>query len=369
MPDRKSTVGTQAVSIIAPILLLIISTICGIIIIEILYDCYLKLNSLNNTKYQNGIMFFGGNGRIFENKNDIFTYSANKDIRSSAIYTKDDDFVVEYDYQFHTNNLGLVQDADIITNISSMLLLGDSFTQGLGAAPWFPQVAGEINNLGYQPINGGLLGTGFAQWSKLETYLNSSSVRISKIVVLFISDDYVRYIWNFSDGELQCFSVASSCSEERFYPLPSTEELSSWVNRIKNAKRSSFNERARRLLPASYDVYRFVMRYFNLDRLRWKSEIAKSDIAIAKLLEKYGTANVIFIHLPQKDEVGRANSFGLSARSSIEKAGGRVYDGFKLCGLTPSDYLANDPHPNEKGYEKIALCTNRIIKQQEWLQP
>jgi hypothetical protein len=362
IPVRKWAVETPVIRIIVPLLLLVTSTLCGVIVVELLYHFYIMLSPSKYDEYQwdRRIMFFGASGNTFDNINDIFTYSANKDIRSVTIYFNNNGFDVEYDYRFHANNFGLVQDNDIVPNVNSMLLLGDSFTEGQGAAPWFPRVAAEISDLGYQPINGGLLGTGFAQWSKLEAHLNSSSIRIKKIVVLFISDDYNRDIWHFPDQVLQCLSVASSCrGEEGFYPLPPTEELPSWVNRIKEARqRTSFGERIKRLPSASHGVYDFVKSYLKAQ---------KSDAAIVKLIETYGTVNVTFIHLPQKGEA-EANRLGLSARHSIEKAGGRVYDGFKLCGLTPSDYHINDAHPNEKGYGKIALCVSRIIKQQEGLQ-
>jgi hypothetical protein len=367
MLDRKSTSGIPAIGIIAPIVLLVMSTVCGVTVVELLYHVYNVLASSKRVEYKvdRRIMFFGDGDKTFENKNDIFTYSANKDIRSLAVYFNDDNFVIEYSYRFHTNNFGLVQDADIARNVNSMLFLGNSFTEGQGAAPWFRHVAGEISNLGYQPINGGLWGTGFGQWSKLETYLESKSIQIQKLVVLFISDDYNRDIWHFHDQVLQCLSVASNCrGDEGVYPLPPMEELSSWVNRIKDARRASFKERLKKLLPASYRVYDFIEA-----RLGRVTLIAQhSDAAIAGLIEKYGTMNVTFIHLPQKDELDRANRLGLSARRSIEKAGGRLYDGFKLCGLTPSDYHINDGHPNERGYAKIAHCTSRIIEQREGSQ-
>jgi hypothetical protein len=368
MPNRKVVVErSAAVGIIAPILLLLMGTICGVIIIECAYNVYLARFLPNRVEYHWGrrIIFFGGSGTIFNNKDDIFTYSANKTIRNLTIYFSDHTFNVEFDYRFHTNNFGLVQDADVVPNLNSMLLLGDSFTEGQGAAPWFPHVAGEIRNLGYQPINGGLSGTGFAQWAKLERYLTSNSIQIRKIVVLFISDDYTRALVHYSDQQLQCLSIASRCNgDEGVYPLPSTEELSSWVDRIRDTRWSLllFKERAKKYLPASYQVYEFV-------RTRPQWNLAESDAAISKLIEEYGRANVTFIHLPQKDEGDKPNILGLSARNSIEKAGGKIYDGFKLCGLGPSDYHVNDGHPNEKGYDKIAFCVNRIIKQQEGAQP
>jgi hypothetical protein len=365
MPDRKSSTSrTLAIKIIAPILLLVMSTVFGVILVELLYIKLAPSKQFNLDQY---IAFFGGSGTIVENRNDIWTYSPNKDIRRMDVYFNDDDFVIEYDYRFHTNNFGLVQDADIVPNVNSMLFLGDSFTEGQGAEPWFRHVAGEISNLGYQPINGGLTATGFAQWSRLENYLASKSIRIQKIVVLFISDDYIRGIWNFSDQTLQCLSGSNCRGEGGYFPLPPMEELSSRVSRIQDTRRwALMRGQIKNVLPASYRVYDFV-RTLVTPGVHSALNVQQSDAAIAALIKKYGTVNVTFIHLPEKNEVDEPHGFGLSARRSIENAGGRVYDGFKLCGLTPPDYNVHDPHPNKNGYAKIALCTSRIIKQQDGL--
>jgi hypothetical protein len=92
--------------------------------------------------------------------------------------------------------------------------------------------------LGYQPVNGGLLGTGFEQWFKLERYLSGQSIRISKLLVLFISDDYARGVWNFSPSVLQCLSDLSrrQIDASIFYRLPPEEELSSWIGRIRTVR-------------------------------------------------------------------------------------------------------------------------------------
>ena len=78
----------------------------------------------------------------------------------------------------------------------------------------------------------------------------------------------------------------------------------------------------------------------------------QSRAAIAELVRIYGAENVAFLHLPQKDEANGPNKLGLKARHAIEEVGGKVFDGFALCGLTAADYYVNDEHPNRGGYAK-----------------
>jgi hypothetical protein len=121
------------------------------------------------------------------------------------------------------------------------------------------------------------------------------------------------------------------------------------------------------LLPASYRVYRYfkerVNRYFR-ERILFAQAEQESHAGIAELIRIYGAKNVAFIHLPQKDEVGQGpNSLGLKARRAIEDAGGKLFDGFKLCQLSGTDYFMNDEHPNKGGYSKIAACAANVINE------
>jgi hypothetical protein len=167
----------------------------------------------------------------------------------------DNKFKTEYDYHVQTNDFGLVQDTDVIPGQVSLLLLGDSFTEGVGAEPWFRLVSPEIHKLGYQPVNGGIGGTGFGGWLKLEQYLTAADIRIRKLVVLFISDDYRRPVWNVTPDELRCFSAQSLCRvEQGVYfrcRLPPPEELSSWIAKIRMGRAATLRARVQTLLPAT----------------------------------------------------------------------------------------------------------------------
>ena len=359
---------------IAPWLLIFPSVIIGILLVELFVRLFMPAmaRSEGPSKNFNRVIFFDDRDSIFENHGDIFTFVAHDEIRNLTAILSDDDFTVEYDYRFRTNNLGLVQDADAAPGPDSLLLLGDSFTEGMGAEPWFRLVSPEIARLGYQPVNGGLLGTGWQQWLKLERYLAAENLRIRKLVVLFISDDYHRPVWNFTPGALRCLSVLATCRPEEsfFYRLPPGDAVPAWIAKVRAARapmlrKIALNARAAALLPASYHVY----KYFS-SRLRMRIDHGTLDraeqqsrAAIAELIRLYGSDNVLFMHLPQKDEPDHPNETGIMEQAAIRQAGGRLVDGFKSCRMTPADYYPNDDHPNNSGYAKIAVCVSSAIKQ------
>jgi hypothetical protein len=339
------------------------SLMLGIIIVEVF--CYFFVPSMGRASLYEGnrIMFFDGGGTIFQNHGNVFTYVPHNEVRSVSVYFSDKDFVVEYDYQFHTNNYGLVQDFDVVPARPSLLILGDSFTEGQGADPWFRQLAAQTDYFEYQLINGGMLGTGFEQWSKLEQYLSTENVQIRKLLVIFISDDYNRGVWTFASQVLGCLQSVSSCGGDKtlFVRLPPAPELPAWVDKIRTIRttqatlRDQIAKLAKSFLPASYRVYHYL-------NVKFSSNKRHSRAVIANLISKYGTENVAFLHLPQKDETNGPGELGLEARQAIRDAGGTLIDGFRLCRLSAGDYHIHDSHPNEQGYGKIAQCVRQVIE-------
>ena len=256
-----------AIGKIGPWLLTIPSALTGIILVELF--CWLFVPSIgwNVPGRDRRVVFFDGPSAIFENHEDIFTYLPRNEIRNVTAFFSDNDFVVEYDYRFRTNNRGLVQDADVVPERQSLLLLGDSFTEGQGAEPWFRLVSPAIEKLGYQPINGGVLGTGFSQWLKLDRYLAAKNIQIRKLVVLFISDDYHRPVWHIPPPVAECLSGSPLCRVEDsyLYRLPPQEEMSSWIARVRTARgptKPRLKVSAAALLPASHSVYMYFRQLF-----------------------------------------------------------------------------------------------------------
>ncbi len=311
-------------------------------------------------------MFFDGAGSIFENHGDIFTYVPHDDIRSLTVYLSDRSFDVEYDYRFRTNNYGLVQDDDVVPSRPSLLLLGDSFTEGQGAAPWFRQLATRNRTDSYQLINGGLLGTGFAQWWLLDRHLQTFGVNVKKLLVVFISDDYARLPGLVSESVLRCLRSSTFCREQSdYFRLPSAQELPQWVADVRTLRDNDIGsvhhllQRALGALPATHQVYQYAKAKLLLDDGPAKQG---SRAAIFAFIKEHGVDNVAFVHLPQKDETSGPNGLGLEARRAIKDAGGKLYDGFKMCGLTPADYFVHDGHPNARGYDKIARCVDDVVR-------
>ena len=130
--------------------------VIGIVLCEILFRLFLPSVANIDSPVHDIIYFFDGPRTIFRDYGEIFTYVPDAEIRVVAVTYTGDQFSTEYDYHMKTNNFGLVQDTDVIAEQPSLLLLGDSFTEGVGAEPWFRSISLQIVEIGYQPINGGI---------------------------------------------------------------------------------------------------------------------------------------------------------------------------------------------------------------------
>lgn len=348
----------------------VISAIAGIILVEI-GGQLLKYHKLSFTNQRFMFLSASGDGTIFNNIKTFFLHEPKTRIHVVTYYFLNGAWVTEYDYYFNTNNLGLVQSVDIDLNKESILLLGDSFTQGVGAPPWTDELSKKISANNYQIVNGGVLATGFAQWLLLSQYLSEKGVNIRKLAVIFISDDYIRLVDNIGEHELSCLKNSKACAGvERFLPLPKDNNLSKLLPEYYNARLKK--EANRKPIYAKYiPTISGVIDGLMPDPYTTAPHIMEMQIngnAIDKFISTYND-NVIFIHIPQKDELRDGMwRFGLEARNRILAKGGHVFDGFKQCGLTIQDYYEHDGHPNQKGYEKISKCVYMAIYERHWVE-
>lgn len=350
------------------LLLGLAAIILGVLLLETAYRVIQLTKPVKQVSGNDRVIFADGGGTIFQNRDDIFTYIPHNEVRYVTAFFSGAGFETEYDYRIRTNNFGLVQDNDIEPERKSLLLLGDSFTEGLGASPWFRLLAPEVEKLGYQPVNGGLLGTGFEQWLKLDRYLKRADIDVEKVMVLFISNDFIRPVWNFTPNNLSCLVSLSECRIDRavLYRLPPEKELDRWMDKIRQSREETSPLEAdfAYFLPATHHVYQFLRQKLGHSEMKERLEEGQqeSQAAIRQLIASHGGKNVAFVHLPQKDEIDRPSSLGLEARRAITDAGGKLFDGFRLCRLTARDYFPNDDHPNQAGYGKIEACVSDIAK-------
>jgi len=313
--------------------------------------------------------------RAFQNRADgIWTYRPNTLIREVAVYAtfkpfqSEPRFVVEYDCQMKANNLGLLQDNDINPGDEVTLIVGDSFTAGQGGCPWFPRLAARRS--GELIVNAGQIGTGFAQWQRMLDYLVNQQLKIRRLLVVAISDDFNRPTWNWSEPVLACIdnNICNGADKPGWW-LPVQSSDSETDLKLQAARRFSqrignLTEYAamRRYLRQQFYLVKFgsraTRRLMELVNLRKSSSVTFMTANNASALESFKRLGIPFrvLLVPRRDETGL-----LSVNSTDAAAGAALVSldiPHNWCPLATNDFFANDGHPNRSGYDKLVACVD-----------
>jgi hypothetical protein len=325
------------------------------------------------------LMFFSEGHNLRNTEWGGFAYQPNEALHAQTYYITNLDppqLTKEYDYRFTSSSYGLIQLHELSAKKPAVLFLGDSFTEGQGARPWFYGLETNWPRLSqYQVVNGGILGSGVETWGRLYQDL-SARISIAKAVIIYISDDWNRPLWQLSQPTLECLKAAIRCQgPEEFYGLPEDPVAAeAQINRIAQyriAYLSQLRDSTSILMRSA--VYRKLLvptlRRLNsaLRTSSFQSE-ASRQLEISKqiatnIVTRLGRDNVLFIYLPQRYELDAGpNWYGKKANEFIRKNGFAFVDGRAECGLTAGDYYDHDGHPNAGGYAKIAACVKRAVE-------
>jgi len=352
--------------------LVVASCFFAILLVEVIFKFVPKRENIDIYHWDYRYMLFSNSngGSSFNNIRNFFVYQPNATIHNKTFYLVNEQWIKEYDYLFPSNNFGLVQTNNIQANVPSILLLGDSYTEGQGAPPWFELFKKSYQQKSLQPINGGLVGTGFQQWKFLHDYLLSKNIIVKKLVVIFISGDYVRNVWNFPDYKHACLADYSKCvGNEDFYGMPPDDKLNEFLGVLRGYREKHLYKKdgaVKKLLHRLFPGTRLALKYLRESLKQRQSKDAINILAnreaIRQFIATYSN-NVLFVHIPQKDEIlnHAVSPLGKMLRNDIEVFGGKYYDGQILCGLTKGDFFENDGHPNVSGYSKISACVTDAV--------
>lgn len=302
-------------------------------------------------------------GDNFVNIGRGFKYFPDKSIRTAAYYIKSDNTIVkEYDYFINTNNLGLVQKKSIDKNETVDIFLGDSFTEGQGAKPWFYEFENDYNKLN-KVVNGGLLGTGPLQWELLANYLESEHlIKYNMVNVIMISQDITRNIHNFSSKQLKCLRHQECVGISLFWGYnfhgKTQQETEKDVVNLVNQTRS-IDLDYKSLIKKSAFLYH---AYLVIKDTFIFSSIKNANLSAIKKLVNRGKVKGRVYLVPTKDDFSTNGNMQFTKQTNkvilwLENNNIKVI----LCDdLLISDFHVNDNHPNEKGYKKIRECASSL---------
>lgn len=325
-------------------------------------------------------------GFILDESSGAVIFPPNSEVRKVAATRE----AIEFDTSFQTNNLGLIDDIDYPRfdkeSSTQLLILGDSYTEGLGANPWIPslrkRLQTQIKTL--EVYNGGIAATGIIHFNKLLNYLFNKELPISKILVIAICGDFERPDWyplSSEEGLRLCKTGVASdtclSSEIRAHSIKLNETQSSILKKATalDQKRAAFyrqNQPGKAIQRSEFRA--FLSKFVNslevlklVNALRYKiqntffsssplNQYRKASLeAFSALSKHFEAGDKYFFHLPSRNEA-EGEALGCELKDKAETYKWYYVDLLSECSIKRSWYHENDHHFTKEGYKKLEDC-------------
>lgn len=349
------------------IIIVICSMTFSFLVVEMGYRFLKYDNKKKNFNHRTMLFTAGPN---FQNFNDFLKYEPNTKIRSTTLYSvlkpKDlTELIIEYDYEISTNNAGLVMHNNLNEGENVIYVIGDSFTEGQGAHPWFYALEESKILANLKVVNLGILGTGPQQWKSLKNFItNKFSLKIDGTVINIIPADMNRDPWLLTETELKCLNYAQCPYSFQFQGFNFTESMNNKeikqkvLNHINNTDKPKSDFSFKEIIKKSSvitDLFRFLRQSFTKSDVVKRNEQALLDLKIAT--EGNLHVNVVSIK--------KLNSMNYKkypmANNLINFLENNDFK-FSWCDIPNKGFRIYDDHPNEVGYEYLRACTENAIK-------
>lgn len=323
--------------------------------------------------FTNRIMLFEARAN-FRNYTDSFRYQPSVDVRHITLYSKSkysttEDLKIEFDYTITTNNAGLVMNRNLRRDSSALYVIGDSFTEGQGAEPWFYEIEKKERFRDPQLVNLGILGTGPQQWLSLtESVKQEYNHDVNGIVLNLLPGDMERNPWTFRERELRCLRLVQ-CDYRfgfqgfRFDSSMNHEDIKKEVLARLKLPVHDFVVSIKELLKRSRvisDIYVYFKRE-NHDQTQKRNEFALTELnTIAK--------GNLFINLVSH-RINATNSVNSLNYNNYEPAVRLIKFlqkndiNYKWCDIPETGFHIIDGHPNKNGYRVLSGCTEVALQQ------
>lgn len=307
-----------------------------------------------------------------ENRGEgVWTYRPNTAIREVSVYglpslvSTEPALTIEFDCPMRSNNLGLLQDDDIPPGTPVTLVLGDSFTSGQGGCPWFHKLQAQRPQ--DRLLNAGLLGTGVDQWWRLLEYLRKQGVVVERVLLISISNDFKRRVWNWTAADLDCIDRGVCAVEWRYswqgVRADETADELMARTRARYARRfAKYN--ALSMWSFSLLNHSLLLKFVHIaventaNALRSGAGVLPQAETALQSFKALGVP-VRVLMVNQRNETGMlGNETDATAAVAKLDAHGLPYS---WCRLGHDDFLRIDGHPTVAGYDKLVACADKAL--------
>jgi len=302
----------------------------------------------------------------------LWTYRPNAALRDVGVYAmpsplaREPKLSIEFDCRMRSNNLGLLQNDDVLPGTPVTIVFGDSFTSGQGGCPWFHRL--QARRPQDRLLNAGLLGTGFDQWWRLFGHLRTQGVVAKRVLLVAISNDFKRKAWTWPSTDMNCLdkNLCIWDGPYSWWPVRSDETEDDLLKRTRERYTMRFsNYSAVSFWFLSLEQHSMFLKFGHaaLDNLAGlfmsgRAGVLPETEAALKGFKSLGIPVTVLL-VTQKNEIGRlANEADLAAAVATLNAHSVPHD---WCRLSHEDFLPHDGHPTAAGYDQVVACADRAL--------
>ena len=353
----------------------LLSVVIGLVVALLLAEGVLRVLEMQSGSGAKHLMW--SSPHFVRAANGAVSFRPNEDVRLVST----DGNGIEVDVRYHINNMGLIDRDDYRSlgpEVRRIAFVGDSLTAGQhGGSPWVPALHHKLAATQSLYIyNLGVSGASVRHFEKLlENF--SKTIALDEIVIVAISDDFMRYLWHPYTTEKEVFFCKhDSAPDKCTAPKPvgtiidfdaSDAEILAHVAELNAANKApASGSRLLALVQKAYAGY----RHGPQDRLeKWlRIMIGKNIAVIAAIRERFPNQKIRLLHLPVTSEVvaGRYQHEADIAEPLKQRLAELDIDYFpalyKCDGWRADMFWASNGHPNASGYAAISDCAEKMLQ-------
>lgn len=254
----------------------------------------------------------------------------------------------EYECSYRSDELGFLSNS-VGYREASILLLGDSFTQGQGGCEWLPRLSSETRGKLYSAA---VQGHGFMHWEKIVADLGKLR-KPTKVLVIFITDDFYRPLSLVGDGQRGCLEGTVACTDHYWFPIAAGMDETAQARLAERLRGPSLlaNPKAfiKGALPASFGLLRIVLGY-----ARNSTDNFAGSLQVLERFAQDFDLRLVWVS-------DRHDAEGSARESAVARALAERRLVAARCQLPADGYLPRDGHPNATGYDTLRDCVEEVV--------
>jgi hypothetical protein len=255
--------------------------------------------------------------------------------------------MIEWEITYRINSQGF-RDVRDYPHEGKIAFVGDSYTAALGSASNWVAELGVYN-----------LGIGGAGIEMMEDMIRSIEWPVRDIYIVLISGDFLRTPWTPSEKNGRFEFCGKGEKRACFEASVGELRLSPSVDMVVNTEHTE-NKSILKSMKVLVLVKRSIDRLLNRpwtpkEPFADEEAIARNRVALQRLTKDERVKGII--QLPQREEVSIGRYLVDGSVKGLD-----YYPALYRCSWTREMYYANDPHPNEYGYQNIRDCIKHYLR-------